>query len=277
MAEIVESKWKTGSNPPAQNNIPQEEGFDFKQFAKQQGAMALDAVGSLGMTAIGNPLKQMTGSDWGFGSTDMSNEAVNAKVSNPNEYADAASNAMVGIMGGKAIGMGVNKLAKTLNKPAAKYFKNEVRDLELAKSKKTYKANQSNRNKITIDNYYKNNEPDVGRYVKNIEKVEDEAFALGFNKKHLNELTSKMESKLKIAEGADRIPKKGLQNMNKKLDKMEVDSYGKIKETENTLKRLQTTESAKLRNLEKQMKEAKKAGNIKKFNVLLDKYLDAME
>jgi hypothetical protein len=221
MAEIVEGRWKTGVATPeqmaAQMTPEEQEKYflgikDWGQFGKEQGAQMLDAVGSLGMSAIGNPLRSMFGTDLGFGSTDMSPEAVEAKVGNPNEYADAASNALIGIMGGKGLSMAANKIIPKFYKPAAKYFNAEARNLELQNAKKVYKANQSNKNQRAKAKYYAQvPEPDIPRYVRNIAGQEDEAFALEFGKRQKDALLKKIESKLNVAEGADRIrPKRSL-------------------------------------------------------------------
>ena len=108
-------------------------------------------------------------------------------------------------------------------------------------------------------------------------EAEDEAFALAFNKRQNALFNSKINNKLKIQEGADKFTKASLKNMNKRLDNMEVDSYGTIKMGENTLNNLQKAELFKIKNLERQMQIAKKAGDIKKYNRLQSSYLNSME
>jgi hypothetical protein len=106
---------------------------------------------------------------------------------------------------------------------------------------------------------------------------EDEAFALDFNKRQNAIANDKMDRKLKVQEGADNYTKASLKRMDKRLDNMEVDSYGKIKMEEKTLNNLQKAELFKIKNLERQMKLAKKAGDTKKYNRLQAAYLNSME
>jgi len=286
MAEIISSRWKTGTATPEQmiaQMTPQEQeqyflGIkDWGQFGKKQLAQGIDAVGSLGMTAIGNPLKSMFGTDLGFGSTDMSPEAVDAMVSNPNQYADAASNALLGIMGGKALGMAANKIIPKFYKPAAKYYNAEARNLELQKAKKVYNANRANRNnmeKIRTKYYEQVPEPDMPRYVKNIAAQEDEAFALEFNKRQNQKTNKKIESKLNIAEGADRYPKASLEKMNAKLDQMEIPSAKEIA-TQNKYSKNRQLVDTRLVEIAKE-----KIGNAKTIsdkNKAIKEYLDLMD
>ena len=107
--------------------------------------------------------------------------------------------------------------------------------------------------------------------------MEDEQFALDFNKRQNNKNNAKLDKKLKTQEGADKYTKRSLKNMNKRLDDMEIDSYGKIKETENTIKNIQNSEIFKIKDLERKMKLAKSQGDIKKYNKLYDEYLTIME
>ena len=286
MAEIISSRWKTGTATPEQmiaQMTPQEQeqyflGIkDWGQFGKEQLAQGIDAVGSLGMTAIGNPLRAMFGTDLGFGSTDMSPEAVDAMVSNPNQYADAASNAMLGIMGGKGLSMAANKIIPKFYKPAAKYYNAEARNLELQKAKKVYNANRANRNnmeKIRTKYYEQVPEPDMKRYVKNIAAQEDEAFALEFNKRQNQKTNKKIESKLNIAEGADRYPKASLEKMNAKLDQMEIPSAKEIA-TQNKYSKNKQLVDTRLVEIAKE-----KIGNAKTIsdkNKAIKEYLDLMD
>jgi hypothetical protein len=88
------------------------------------------------------------------------------------------------------------------------YFEDISRNQKLQNAKKVYKANQANRNKRSIANYYQQvPEPDIPRYVRNIAQQEDEVFALDFNKRQKDRLIKKVESKLNVAEGADRFRK----------------------------------------------------------------------
>jgi len=284
MAEIVSSRWKTGTATPeqmaAQMTPEEQEKYflgvkDWGQFGKEQLAQGIDAVGSLGMSAIGNPLKSMFGTDLGFGSTDMSPEAVNAKVSNPNEYADATSNALLGIMGGKALNMAANKIIPKFYKPAAKYYNAEARNLELENAKKVYKANQANKNQRAKAKYYEQvPEPDMKRYVKNIAAQEDEAFALEFNNRQNTNANKKIESKLNIAEGADRYPKTSLEKMNAKLDQMEIPSAKEIA-SQNKYSENRQLVDTRLVEIAKQ-----KIGNAKttaEKNKAVKEYLDLMD
>jgi hypothetical protein len=107
--------------------------------------------------------------------------------------------------------------------------------------------------------------------------MEDEQFALDFNRRQNTKNNAKLDRKLKVAEGADKYTKRSLNSMNKRLDDMEVDSYGKIKETENTVKNIQKSEIFKIKDLERKMKLAKSQGDTKKYNKLYNEYLTVME
>jgi len=269
---------------------------------KRQGAQLLDAVGSLGFTAIGNPLYSFTGTDLGFGHTDLSDEAVNKKLKNPYEYTTAAENAMIGIMGGKVL----SKIGGYLLPKAGKIINAAARTEELAATKLSDKAFKSSRTKFS-NKQAKNWVENGGRQRKldmestpeflnkkrnSILEQEDEAFIQSKNNKML-------EQKLKISEGADRYPKRSLEKMNKNLDNQEIPTAKEIEnlerysknnkkledklnfaenELDNTvIKAKEKNSNMAIKSLETRMKNAKKAGDIDKFNSLKNKYLKLME
>jgi len=288
----------TMSYLPKKEKTPTYKGSELKR----QGAQLLDAVGSLGFTAIGNPLYSLTGTDLGFGHTDLSDEAVDKRLKNPNEYMNAASNAMIGIMGGKAL----SKLGGYMLPKASKIINAAARTEELAATKLSDKAFKSSRTKFS-NKQSKNWVENGGRQRKldmestpeflnkkrnSILEQEDEAFIQSKNNKML-------EQKLKISEGADRYPKRSLKKMNKNLDNQEIPTAKEIEnlerysknnkkledklnfaenELDNTvIKAKEKKSNIAIKSLETRMKNAKKAGDVDKFNSLKSKYLKLME
>ena len=288
----------TMSYLPKKEKAPTYKGSELKR----QGAQLLDAVGSLGFTAIGNPLYYTTGTDLGFGHTDISDEAVDKKLKNPNEYMNTASNAMIGIMGGKVL----SKLGGYMLPKASKIINAAARTEELAATKLSDKAFKSSRTKFS-NKQSKNWVENGGRQRKldmestpeflnkkrnSILEQEDEAFIQSKNNKML-------EQKLKISEGADRYPKRSLEKMNKNLDNQEIPTAKEIEnlerysknnkkledklnfaenELDNTvIKSKEKNSNMAIKSLETRMKNAKKAGDIDKFNSLKNKYLKLME
>jgi hypothetical protein len=288
----------TMSYLPKKEKAPTYKGSELKR----QGAQLLDAVGSLGFTAIGNPLYQYTGTDLGFGHTDLSDEAVDKKLKNPYEYTTAAENAMIGIMGGKAL----SKIGGYMLPKASKIINAAARTEELAATKLSDKAFKSSRTKFS-NKQSKNWVENGGRQRKldmestpeflnkkrnSILEQEDEAFIQSKNNKML-------EQKLKISEGADRYPKRSLEKMNKNLDNQEIPTAKEIEnlerysknnkkledklnfaenELDNTvIKAKEKKSNIAIKSLETRMKNAKKAGDVDKFNSLKSKYLKLME
>jgi hypothetical protein len=256
MADIVNSKW---SNQKPEGYVSKQQlpinqsndQFNWREFAKSQGAQLIDAVGSLGLSAIGNPLYHEFGvdlSEYGIPHTDLSREAVDEKVKNPNEYADAASNAMLGIMTGKLAGMGANQIVKSaIPKPKPKYYKNNEVDELLLKQKtkvgkNSYKGRQNKTNEKNLD------------YWNDYQSLE---FALKrkspeFQKKLTNRI-SKMED--------ENLPNDLL---NFKLDNYEIPSFQQLK----------------LKEMGKDLQKAKNEGNIVQYAEILkemQKYIKSFQ
>jgi hypothetical protein len=242
--DLFDEKFKKSNLSPETYQKPlseNSESSNWGDFAKRQGAQLIDAVGSLGFSAVGNPLYHNFGvdlTDYGIPHTKLDKESVDAKVSNPNEYADAASNAMVGIMGGKALGMATPKIVGALTpKTAPKYITNEFRDAELAaiKSKTgkgSYKGRQTDSNK------------------KSLKQWETE----GRGPKLDYETTPEYKSKLtkNILSQEDEQLSRDL--LNYKLDKSEVPSFVELK----------------LAEMRKDLIKAKNTGNAKEHSKILN-------
>jgi hypothetical protein len=219
-SELPEGNWKPKSN---EKIIPEN---TWKNFAKSQGAQLLDAVGTAGFSAIGNPLYHNFGvdlTDYGIPHTKLDKESVDAKLSNPNEYADAASNAMLNIMGAKALGMAAPKIAGAMTpKTAPKYIANEFRDAELKaatykKGKGSYTARQKQDN-IKRRQHYKDeaqshkldfeNTPEwKQQFTKKIVEKEDETLAIDLLNQKMNSLEIPSFQKLKLEQMAKDLQK----------------------------------------------------------------------